>query len=80
MRFLSATLMALGLLAGYGAFYMTANIDLTPLAPEARTVTQMLFNALAMCGLCLPALSMLALHDDANLRRQYPHRYRKNRR
>jgi hypothetical protein len=80
MRFLSATLMILGLLTGYGAFVMVTSVDLVPLASEARTAAHMLFNALALCGLALPALSLLALIDDADLRRKYPHRYRKARR
>ena len=79
MRLLSISLMILGLLAGYGAFAVAANVDLSSLTADGRLGAQMAFNALALCGLGLPALSLVALNDDIQLRRRFPHRYSKAR-
>lgn len=79
MRLLSASLMILGLLAGYLAFAVASSVDLTTLTPDGRLGAQLAFNALALCGIGLPALSLVALNDDINLRRRYPHRYAKGR-
>ena len=77
MRALAFFLAAFGIFAGFCAYSIYMTIDPFTLTHDARIAVQMGFNASAMLALCLPALALVALNDDANLRRRYPHRYRK---